>query len=794
MLNKRLYPAIGLLTTSIIAFQLALMQILSFIQWSHFAYLIISIALLGFGASGTFISLFRSRLISISEKAIPVLMTLCGVTMGLTLFLTNKIFTGFDTFLLFNQPGQTWRLILICIVFMIPFFMGGTALGLIYTVHSSQAGKLYFFDLTGAGIGGAVFIVLLWIFFPIEIPGIIAFLPLVSAILATTPGSKKIMLFQLVFSAILILYFSINLVELPMSEFKSLRKTLDIPEAEVLVNKTSPYGVIHAVSAPSTRHAPGLSLAWQKPLPASMSLFNNGNWFGAIPLGKTGYKSAFYDYTLHAMPFIAGFPKNVLVLDAGTGSLASYCLLKGSETVTMVEPNAAAIRLLKNELAGHHDSLLYHPSLKLRQINSRSYLLSDTSAYDLIYLPDVESFGGSSGIYAARENYLLTVEAFRDVWNRLSEDGYMMVSVWMDYPLRAPLRLLAIIAETLKSEGIINIDQHLVLVRSWGNAGFLLKKSEFKNDEIQKIKEFCQIAYFDPVVMSSFDLSDITVFNILQDDNFNYHVDSIIRGSAIGLNSNYEFDITAPTDNKPYFFRFMKPSHLISLLKTYGYPDLAYMELGYFISFIAFFIILILTVILILLPLLFTRIKGKGIPFTLLYFSGLGIGFMFTEIVLIQQFILYLGEPNYSVAAVISGILLFSGTGSYFSGRLTIDKKSMATILLIIIPFIMAYAVGLRIFLGNTVHLAVPLKIVFTMLIIAPPSFFMGMAFPLGIRLLSKVNEILIPWAWGINGCFSVISAVLAIIISLHTGFQFVMLLAAGAYFISFSASLLPER
>jgi hypothetical protein len=792
MYPRRLYPSISLLSLSIVAFQLALMQILSLIQWNHFAYLVISIALLGFGASGTLLSLLRNWFISHSSIMVPLLMLMSGLFMGLTVFFTREFLSEFDSYLLFNQPGQIRILLLACLLYMLPFLFGGGAIGLIYTIHSGEIGKLYFADLAGSGLGGAIFTAWLWFIFPVYIIYIIAFFPLISAILAAGKSKRKIISGLVTMAAVIILIFSFENKELPVSEFKSLQKALNMQGSEILIEKSSPYGHLHAVNAPALRYAPGLSLAWENPLPASIALFNNGNWFGAIPKGPAGENYTYLDYTFYALPFVVSSPSSVLILEAGTGNLASYSLLKGSHPVTMVEANAGALGLMKNELAGFNDSLLFQTELRLKQINPRSYLLSDTLQYDLIYFPEAGTFGGTSGMAAAEENYLFTTDAFIDAWHRLNDDGYIMVTAWMDYPSRVPLRLLSIITGTLKAAGVHHYEKHLVIIRSWGNVGFLIKKSGFEKHETDKLMEFCHSAYFDPMLMGGFLLQWKEQYNYLQDENLSNHIHSILKKDSEDFFSAFDFNISPPTDDRPFFYRFIKPARINNLLSTYSIQELTYMEPGYFIIFMVFFVIITLALVLIFLPMLFYRLKGRAISFALLYFGGLGIGFMFVEIVLIQLFILYLGEPIYSAAAVLSGILLFSGAGSYFSGRLKAERKSLIFSLANIILLIVIYAFVLRYILINTVHMGMFMKIIISMCLIAPPSFFMGMAFPLGIRILSILNETLIPWAWGINGYLSVVSAVLAIIISIHTGFTIVILLAALAYLLALFASLMP--
>ncbi len=794
MLKNRLYIAIGILSASIIAFQLALMQNLSVVQWNHFAYMIISVALLGFGASGTLLSLFRRQIVKHYAALLPILFSMCAVAMASVMFLTRSIISGFDMYMVFSDTHEVGQLVQVYFVYFLPFFFGGAAIGLVYTIHSSAIGGLYFADLLGAATGGALLTALLWILSPWQLTSLLSILPLAGAFLVLDYKQNKSTIIFLLFCVLLSGYF-ISRKDIPIiSEYKSLSKTLTMQGAKVILEKSSPYGHLHVVSSPALRFAPGMSLSGNQSPPKAVVLFNNGNWFGAIPLGNGKIKNDFYDYTLYALPYAIGTPWKMLMLDAGTAPFASYGLAKGVSSITLVEENVMAVSVLKGKLAGIHDSLFFHPLVHLKEVNPRSFLLSDTATYNLIVFPDVGCFGGATGVMAASEQYLLTLEAFRDAWSRLNNNGLLMVPVWLDYPTRAPLKVLSTISETLSHQNISNPEAHIVLVRSWCNAVFLVKKSPYIQAEIDSVRQFCLSRSFDPMLPPDVFPKESIPFNILQDESFDAFTDSILYGDAQDFYAWYFFDVSPANDNQPYFYRFFKPSHFSQLVEQYGFRSLAYMETSYFFIFITFVQILAAALILIVLPLLFLKVKGPGIGFTLIYFSGLGIGFMFVEIVLIQQFILFLGQPIYAAAAVISLLLLFSGTGSFFSGRLHANKSTMLNVLIIIIPFILLYAFILGNVLGRIVFFSTVEKIALGVLLISPLAFFMGMAFPLGIKRISHRNESLVPWAWGINGCASVISTVSATIVALHGGFQTVMMIAAGAYLASLFAVLIWKK
>jgi hypothetical protein len=223
------------------------------------------------------------------------------------------------------------------------------------------------------------------------------------------------------------------------------------------------------------------------------------------------------------------------------------------------------------------------------------------------------------------------------------------------------------------------------------------------------------------------------------------------------------------------------------LSNVFGSQNVSFIELGWLISVITFLQITLMAVLLIVAPLfkLHRVSRGSKKNWTLLYFSGLGIGYMFFEIVLIQKFILFFGNPVYASAIVICVMLLASGAGSYYSSRLLPASKVMQRILLMIFLFLLGYTFGLRSLLQQIASLPDLFKLITSMLIIACPAFLMGMPFPLGLRAQAMIEEKNIPWAWGINGCMSVISASLATLLTVETGFSTVIMLAAICYAVS---------
>lgn len=752
--------------------------------------MVISVALLGFGASGTLLALAKSWFMRQIEVILPLLMILCGTSMSAIMLFHSRIFGKFDSYLLFLDFSQAYYLLFIYFVFFIPFFLGGLAIGLVYVRYVKNIGKLYFADLFGSGTGGLVMMGILWLVYPTALPPVISILPLIAGFLVLSGRVlKKIFIPALLFLAAPV-YLIIKPQVLPVSQYKSISKAMNLPGAEVTYEKISPHGLVQVVSSNSLRYAPGLSLSFTGNIPVRDVIFNNGNWIGPVTEWSKTDTSHFLDYTTSSLPYVISFPKRALILDAGTGLFAAHAITHGVENLTAVGQDIVTLNLLKNELAKITDSLYHLPQLKISGINSRSYLLSDTSKYDLIILPTVETFGGTSGINALSEQYILTLESFHDMWERLADDGMIVVTSWMDYPVRNPFKLMATLCEAHENKTSSPVKQHLAIIRSWGTISFLLKKSSLNEGEIKRIGSFCEEMFFDPVFLPGSEPFERAKYNNLQDSTFFDLTDMIIEGKRNSLYKDYDFNIRPSTDDRPYFSQFLKPARYFKLKDIFGESSVPFLEIGYLVVIFTFVQISLAALILIILPLLAIRWVGKGKLYTIIHFSGIGLGFMFIEIMLIQQFILYFGNPIYAASAVLSSMLICSGTGSLVSSRIKNIKKNLLMVLFLVILLILLYIFTLTYVLRATIHLPLLLKILFSLLIIFPAAFFMGMPFPLGLRILAVKNEKLLPWAWGINGCLSVISTVLATIIAVEAGFSRVILIAAIAYTLVFGINL----
>ena len=186
----------------------------------------------------------------------------------------------------------------------------------------------------------------------------------------------------------------------------------------------------------------------------------------------------------------------------------------------------------------------------------------------------------------------------------------------------------------------------------------------------------------------------------------------------------------------------------------------------------------------IVIPLLLNKsnIGNLSILKLLLYFSALGIGFIIVELILMQKFVLLLGHPTYSMAVVLSSLLFFSSLGSLFTERFASQRYNIIRAIVFIVLIISIYIIAFKSLMAITLHTNLITKIIFSTVLVAIPSFFMGMLFPLGIKITEKLSKNLIPWMWGINGVASTLGGVMSMIISLLFGFNMALFIGIGAY------------
>jgi hypothetical protein len=306
--------------------------------------------------------------------------------------------------------------------------------------------------------------------------------------------------------------------------------------------------------------------------------------------------------------------------------------------------------------------------------------------------------------------------------------------------------------------------------------------------ELDLTRSFLIELGYDAVFLPGIRDEELNRFNVLPETAYNELFSQILREPQETL-ENYRFDIRPPTDNHPFFFHFFKWRQTPEILAGFGRSWQPFGGSGFFVLVALLLLVGIAAALFIIGPLLITHRRSDqvetGIPFwrrrVLIYFASLGLAYLFVEMPLAQQFILILGKPVIALAVVIFAVLLFSGLGSLLSRRIPLSfALGCLVVLVALYPFFLHW---LSPFILPWPEWG---RIILTILFLAPLGFFMGLPFASGLHVVEGHEVSLVPWAWAINGSFSVISSVLAVMIALTWGFAFVLWLGAAAYGIAY--------
>lgn len=778
---KRRQWALGLLSAALIALQLTLMQSFAISQWHHFAYMVIAIALLGFGTAGTALALCRTWALRHSTTLLPLLLLACALAMALATGRAPTLFGRFDTYLLPYEPLQALWLLAVILLLALPFLLGALVIGLLFIEQAERIGLTYFANLFGSGLGGLLGLALLSGFAPERLPALLALPVLVAGLLLLPSRHRHLQGLAILTLAVIVVSLA-RPPELPLSQFKDLQRTLDLPESRTVALRHDPYGQVRAVTSPALRFAPGLSLDYRGTIPQGDLLFSNGDAFGFVPRASYTESARLLDATTQGLPYAVTQAESVLILQAGTGLAAAQALNWGAGRIVAVEPHRAALELLRKEYSASAGAFFAHPEIEIVAAEPRTWLAADRDRYDLIVLPTVGTFGGGAGLLALHEQHLLTKEAFAELWRKLTPDGLLCLTTWLDQPLRAPLRLTATLAELLAAEGISDPSLHLAAARGWGTVTFCLKRSPLTPAEVANTREFCRRWSFDPLLLPGLTAEERQNYHQLPDDTLFAMLDGLFGDGRPAIYRDYLFDLRPTVDERPFFSQFLRLKTLPHLKRLVGEGALPVVELGSLVLVATLLLTTLAALVLILLPLARIGWRGGERTATVGYFGALGLGYMLIEIALIHRFVLYLGHPVHAAAVVIATLLIASGLGSAASELrprpwMTPRRAAFAVVVLL------GLYIGL---LGPLLHATFTLptaaRVALCLLVLSPLGFCLGLPFPLGLGRLHQQQPEAVPWAWGINGCLSVVGGSLATTIAILAGFNAVLLGAALSY------------
>jgi SAM-dependent methyltransferase len=441
--------------------------------------------------------------------------------------------------------------------------------------------------------------------------------------------------------------------ELKLSEFKGLSQALRATGAERLDQRSSPLGLLTTVASPTVpfRHVPGMSLNAPVEPPEQLATFTDGDGINVITRFDGDLSPlAYLDHVTSALPYHLLDQPRVLVLGAGAGADVLQALYEGAAHIDAVELNPQVVDLVNEEFAGFSGALYTDTRVTVRIGEARGSVSGNDRQYDLVQLALLDSFGASSaGLYSLSENYLYTVEAIGEMLGALRPGGILAITRWIKLPPRDGLKMFATAIAALERAGFANPGWRMIMIRGWNTSTLLISNRVFSAAQIEQAREFSRDRWFDVVHYAGITPADANRYNQLQQAQYFNATQSLLSADSEQFFEDYKFNLRPATDNRPYFFHFLKWRSLPEILALRGQGGLPLLEQGYLVLIATLVQAVLASLVLILLPLWLTKHRVEAnsdgrIP-VVVYFFTIGGAFMLIEIAFIQKFILFLSHP-----------------------------------------------------------------------------------------------------------------------------------------------------
>ncbi len=785
--------AIAVISAAILAYEVLLVRLFAIVQWHHFAFMAISVALLGFGVSGTLIVLLRDPAERIPRTLFTASATVFALAAPGAFLLAQQV--PFNALEVVWAPAGLLFLALIYALLLVPFTAGASCVGLAFRAPGARAGRVYLWNLLGSGAGALGIVGALFVLPPVACLGLVGALGFTAALLA---APRRLAVLPALLAALAAGGWAnapAHWTELRLSEFKGLTQALAVRDARLVETRSGPLALLSLVESPSVpfRHAPGLSLTAPALPPAQLGVFANGSFAEAIDLwGGDVAALAYLDHVPEALAYRLTRRPEVLVLEAGGGQAVLQAIMQRAGRIDAVDGNPQMLELMAEAFAATPPPLgSAEPQVTLA--DPRRFLTAARREWNLIRLPPV----AAAPARGLNEDFLFTAEGLSSAHARLRPGGWLSATAETDLPPRIAFKLIATLDAALRAEGVADPARHILAIRSLTSLSIFAKRGAVGPADIAAAKAFAETRGFDLVHYPGMARTEANLRIRLAEPVFHDGFRALLGPARDSFVARYKFDIGAATDARPYFhdvFRWRALPELVALGPTGG---AALIELGEPIVTATLVQALVLGAALVLLPLrgrLAGRVSRASAWRFGLYFTALGLAFLFIEIAWIQRFVLFLGHPLYAVSVVLTGFLVFAGLGAAASAPLEHRLAGRLSPLIVacgaIVALTLIYLALLPEIFAALAGLPAALRVLAALGLIAPLAFFMGMPFPLGLERIGRADADFVPWAWGLNGSASVVSAAAATLISMNFGIPTTLLIGAALY--GAAAFLLP--
>lgn len=783
MHRGRLYAGIVLVSSATMMLEVALTRLFAVSEWYHFAFLSVSVAMLGYGSSGTILSLLPQNL----RRRLPLLL---GIVFPLSILacylLVNTV--PFDSYQLAWDSRQVLYLAIYYLSLVVPFAASGLIVSFYLSVMPEQTGPLYAANLVGSALGSAGLLVAMSLLGAertiMAITGLAA-LGTTSILSATNaPACRRVMWMTVALVAVCtgLAWFPPHWMTLRLSPYKTLSYALQIPGAHLAYQRWNAYSRIDVVESQRLHSAPGLSLTFAGRLPPQYGMTVDGANLSPISRRTTDADVAFLDYLPSSLPYKLRPQASALILRPRGGMDVAVALHLGAKRVVAVEDNPLIVHVVRDRYAEFTGCLYRDPSVTVSTEDPRGALQRTDQQFDIVQFSLTDTYHPlTSGAYSLAENHLYTVEAATLALRRLNEGGLLVLTRWLQDPPSETLRTGALVVTALERSGVEDPGKHLVALRSWSTMTLLASPSPFARADIDLIRETCQALGYDLVYYPGMEPEEANRHNLLPQPVYHTAFDDLLSSrDRRALYQSAFYDVSPPTDDHPFSGHYFRWRQIPQILAQLGKTWQPFGGSGFLLVLAALAMAILATAMLVLLPLLWAP-KGQGqAPHRwryLTYFAALGLGYLLVEMPLMQHFILYLGQPALAFAVVLSALLLSSGLGSLLASPARL-RVALPTLIVCIV----VYPLVLRGLFARSMQMGLPARITIASASLVPLGTLMGMPFPGGLRRVGDASPGLIPWIWAINGGASVIGSILATVVALSGGYRLVLQLAAACY------------